>query len=114
MTSFYPPRLPRKNILVRALSGDRFMLNLGSMSDSVMCEKFIKAIRSREHVMRDGVSCRVVNHWESQGLLECERNNESGWRKFQSHRIRLVSHRAKVTRIWCATNKNRKSQTVLF
>lgn len=82
MTSLYPPRLPRKNVLVRGLSGDRFLLNLGSISDSVLCEKFIKAIYSREHVMRDGVSCRVVNHWESQGLLECERNNESGWRKF--------------------------------
>ena len=43
MTSFYLPRLPRKNILVRALSGDRFMLNLGSISDSVLCEKFINS-----------------------------------------------------------------------
>jgi DNA-binding transcriptional MerR regulator len=32
--------------------------------------------------MCDEVSCRVVNHWESKGLIECERNNESGWRKF--------------------------------
>lgn len=82
MTSFYPPRLPRKNILIKALAGDSFSLNLGSISGSVPCEKFIKAIHSREHVMQDGVSCRVMNHWESQGLLECERNNESGWRKF--------------------------------
>lgn len=82
MISLYPPRLPRENVLVRALSGDRFLINLGSISESVPCEKFIKAIRSREHIMREGVSGRVVNHWESQGLLECERNNDSGWRKF--------------------------------
>lgn len=82
MTSLYPPRLERNNILIRALVGDRFLINLGSISSSESCKKFIKTLHSREHIVRDGVSCRVVNHWESQGLLECERNNESGWRKF--------------------------------
>lgn len=24
----------------------------------------------------------MINHWESQGLIECERNNNTGWRKF--------------------------------
>lgn len=28
------------------------------------------------------VSGRVIHHWESTGLLECERIGESGWRKF--------------------------------
>lgn len=74
--------LHRKNVEVRSMLGDRFFMNRGALSSSEPCKKFIKAIRSREHIVRDGVSCRVVNHWESQGLLECERNNESGWRKF--------------------------------
>jgi DNA-binding transcriptional MerR regulator len=82
MTPLSQDSLHRKNIEVRALLGDRFLINFAGMSDSEPCKKYIKVIRSRNHVMRDEVSCRVVNHWESKGLIECERNNESGWRRF--------------------------------
>lgn len=77
-----PPSLERKNVLIRALLGDRFFINLSTISDSNICQKFITNIRSRKHTVQDVISCRVINHWESLGLIECERNNDSGWRKF--------------------------------
>lgn len=76
-----PSHCLHRNVDIRGSFGDRFLINFAEMSDSEQCKKFIKGIGSRNYVMRDGVSCRVVNHWESHGLLECERNNESGWRK---------------------------------
>lgn len=82
MESLPPSGLTRKNILIRALLGDRFFLNLSTISDSNICQKFITNIRSREHTVQDVISCRVINHWEALGLIECERNNDSGWRKF--------------------------------
>jgi DNA-binding transcriptional MerR regulator len=77
----------RKNILIRALLGDRFFINFATISDSEGCKKFLRHIRLRDHFVQNTVSCRVLNHWELQGLLECERNNESGWRKFN-----LIEH----------------------
>lgn len=74
--------LERKNISARAVLGDRFFINLGTISGSDVCKKFRKDIRLRQHVIQNCVSCRVMNHWEAQDLIECERNNDSGWRKF--------------------------------
>ncbi|MBS0626729.1 MAG: MerR family transcriptional regulator [Verrucomicrobia bacterium] len=28
------------------------------------------------------ISYRVLNHWDEEGLLECVRDSEKGWRKF--------------------------------
>ena len=82
MDSLPPPGLARKNVHVRALLGDRFFINLGTMLGSKPCKKFIETLRSRDSFAQDLISCRVINHWESQGLIECERNNNTGWRKF--------------------------------
>lgn len=82
MTALPSHCLHRKNVIARSLLGDRLFINRGALSRSEPCKKFIKAIRSRQYIIRGGVSSRVISHWESQDLLECERKNESGWRKF--------------------------------
>lgn len=74
--------LERKNSKIRALLGDRFFINYATFSDSEVCKKFVKNIHLRQHVVQYLVSCRVINHWEAHKLIECERNNDSGWRKF--------------------------------
>ena len=72
----------RKNILIGALLGDRFFINFATISDSEGCKKFLRHIRLWDHLIQNIVFCRVLNHWEMQGFLECERNYESRWRKF--------------------------------
>jgi DNA-binding transcriptional MerR regulator len=36
----------------------------------------------RRHRVSDSASYRLLNYWEKEGLLSCERETENGWRKF--------------------------------
>lgn len=68
------------SIMVR---GDTFQIRLEAFLESEFYKKFIKAIRSkRSTISQQDVSYRVISYWDTQGLIECERDSEKGWRKF--------------------------------
>jgi len=62
---------------------DDFWIHLGGYLGSSLYEKFNNIIHKPvKTIATQDVPYRVLSHWDSQGLLECERNKEKGWRKF--------------------------------
>jgi hypothetical protein len=63
--------------------GEAFEDNLEALLNSKFYKNFIAVIRSnRCSISQQDVSYRVISHWDTQGLIECERDSEKGWRKF--------------------------------
>ncbi len=57
--------------------------NLTTSFESEVCQKMVENFRTRNLTLQqDDVPYRVLSHWDSAGLLECERENGSGWRRF--------------------------------
>lgn len=66
--------------MVRA--GD-FFVNAFKFFESTRYQSFSDKIHEPKQVIKkDDIPYRVLSHWDSQDLIECERNNEKGWRKF--------------------------------
>lgn len=73
----------RKSCILSAVRGDTFYQNLLKACESEICKKMVEQFRLRKSIELDkSVSYRVLSHWEDLNLLECERSNETGWRKF--------------------------------
>jgi len=63
--------------------GDSFLINLGMLCDSPKATEIIKRFHSRHlEIEKSDVSYRVLTHWDSLGLIECERDSSQGWRRF--------------------------------
>lgn len=63
--------------------GDSFLINLGMLCDSSKATEIIKRFHSRHlEIEKSDVSYRVLTHWDSLGLIECERDSSQGWRRF--------------------------------
>lgn len=63
--------------------GDSFLINLGMLCDSAKATEIIKRFHSRHlEIEKSDVSYRVLTHWDSLGLIECERDSSQGWRRF--------------------------------
>jgi DNA-binding transcriptional MerR regulator len=75
--------LTRTSCILSAVRGDSFYQNLFKACESEICKKMVEQFRLRKSIELDkSVSYRVLSHWEDLNLLECERSNETGWRKF--------------------------------
>jgi len=54
--------------------GDSFLINLGMLCDSAKANEIIKRFHSHHlKIEKSDVSYRVLTHWDSLGLIECER-----------------------------------------
>ena len=63
--------------------GDSFLINLGKLCDSAKAIEIVKRFRSRHlEIEKSDVSYRVLTHWDSLDLIECERDSSQGWRRF--------------------------------
>ena len=63
--------------------GDSFAIRLVQIEESKTCQELLKQFRDRGlTIQRDDVSYRVLSHWDTQGLLVCERGGKKGWRRF--------------------------------
>ena len=63
--------------------GDQFMINLVRSYESSKCRKMVNDFRSRVlSLKKEDATYRVLSHWDTMGLLECERDGEKGWRRF--------------------------------
>jgi DNA-binding transcriptional MerR regulator len=67
----------------RMVRGDNFQVNLGRLVSSSFYKIFTESLYSRRRTLsQQETSYRVLSHWDLEGLLECERDSEKGWRKF--------------------------------
>lgn len=63
--------------------GPYFQENIRRFEKSSFYQKFIKGLYSHEvSIDKENISYRVLNHWDEENLLECSRDSEKGWRKF--------------------------------
>ncbi|MEI8124594.1 MAG: MerR family transcriptional regulator [Parachlamydiaceae bacterium] len=78
-----PSKLPRSLPEITMFRGDQFMINLIKIHESPKCQKTIEGFRSRTlSLKKDDATYRVLSHWDNLDLLECERDGEKGWRRF--------------------------------
>lgn len=63
--------------------GDKFFENFYNFCDSVLHQSLSEALhKHRQVITKKDITHRVLSHWDTEGLIECERNNDKGWRKF--------------------------------
>lgn len=63
--------------------GDQFMINLVRSYESPQCRKMVDDFRLRVlSLKKEDATYRVLSHWDTMGLLECDRDGEKGWRRF--------------------------------
>jgi len=76
-------KLPRSHPEITMFRGDHFSINLSKTYESQNCQKLIKNFRSRILALtQEDATYRTISHWDTMGLLECERDGEKGWRRF--------------------------------
>lgn len=62
---------------------DSFLMNLEKLYESAKATEIIKRFHSRHlEIEKSDVSYRVLTHWDSLDLIECERDSSQGWRRF--------------------------------
>lgn len=74
---------PNPHVSATVRSGDEFFINFTNFCDSTLQQTFSSAVHQHRQIVKDKeVTYRVLSHWDTEGLIECERNNDKGWRKF--------------------------------
>ncbi|MFN0065317.1 MAG: MerR family transcriptional regulator [Chlamydiales bacterium] len=78
-----PFKLPRSHLEITMFRGDHFAINLAKAYESQKCQELIKSFRSRVLALKkEDATYRTLSHWDDMELLECERDGEKGWRRF--------------------------------
>lgn len=74
---------PYRNSIFSTSRGDVFLSNLDIVIYSQQALKNIELLSRRTcEIKIENLSYRTLHHWDSIGLIECERESESGWRRF--------------------------------
>ena len=69
------------SMILRA--GDQLAINMGFYLKSKVARRVSEKLNEKTGTMRDTqLSYRVVNNWESVGLIDSDRPSGKGWRKF--------------------------------
>ena len=72
--------------------GDYFDYNWTKMVSTEVVVKFLENLRIRKGKVRnDEITYRIINHWDSKGLIECHRDKEKGWRLFNLQELTWLS-----------------------
>ncbi len=63
--------------------GYRFVSNLNKLINSTQAMRNLEVLSQRNCELKiDTLSYRTLHHWDSIGLIECQRESGSGWRRF--------------------------------
>lgn len=63
--------------------GSHFKQRLEMYHSTTMCKAISAALNVKDrHVKELPMTYRTINHWESQGLIDCDRKEDAGWRQF--------------------------------
>lgn len=74
-----------KEKIIQVCRGEQFPLLLLDFYNSSGIRNTAKAFYERKSLAEENpISYRTLNHWESMGLIECERGSGTGWRKFNA------------------------------
>lgn len=77
------PKLPRSHPEITMFRGEHFAINVAKAHESQKCQKLIKNFRPRILTLKqEDATYRTLSHWDTMELLECEREGEKGWRRF--------------------------------
>ncbi len=69
--------------MITTFRGHTFVSNLDKLLDSQQALKNLEILSRRNCGSKiDSLSYRTLHHWDSIGLIECERESNSGWRRF--------------------------------
>ena len=77
--------LSEKEEIIQECRGHQFPLLLLDFYNSLGARNTAKVLYERRALAEDNpISYRTLNHWETMGLIECERGGGTGWRKFNA------------------------------
>lgn len=63
--------------------GSYFKNRLEMYHSTTMCKAISAALNVKDHHIKDlPMTYRTINHWESQGLIDCDRKEGTAWRQF--------------------------------
>lgn len=63
--------------------GSHFKDRLEMYHSTAMCKAISAALNVKDHRIKDlPMTYRTINHWETQGLIDCARKEGSEWRQF--------------------------------
>ena len=72
-----------RSSMLTIFRGHRFVTNLNKLIDSTQAMRNIEVLSQRNCELKiDTLSYRTLHHWDSIGLIECQRESGSGWRRF--------------------------------
>ena len=76
--------LPREGCpIISIVRGDSFWPNLIKIENSEKALHILKQLRTRKTAIeKNEIPYRVLNHWDSLNLIECDRESSKGWRRF--------------------------------
>lgn len=106
--------LYRKNILLTHFRGDAFLINLHTLCNSPEVMRNVQVLRQRNNEVRDAVSYRTLNHWDSLDLIQCERDSGKGWRRFNAKEALWVSVIRKFRDLGVSHEKIRRCKPYFF
>jgi hypothetical protein len=73
---------------VASLRSRHFSDNISESSRSDLCQKIVASFRERQLTLHTAhLSYRTLSHWDSLGLINCERDEKKGWRRFNVTRV---------------------------
>lgn len=63
--------------------GSYFKQRLDMYNSTTMCKAISAALNVKDRHIKDlPMTYRTINHWESQGLVDCDRKEDAAWRQF--------------------------------
>jgi hypothetical protein len=63
--------------------GSHFKQRLEMYNSTAMCKAISAALNIKDYHIKDlPMTYRTINHWESQGLIDCDRKEDAAWRQF--------------------------------
>ena len=72
-----------RSSMLTIFRGHTFVSNLNKLIDSKQAMKNLEILSQRYCELKiDTLSYRTLHHWDSVGLIECQRESGSGWRRF--------------------------------
>ncbi len=104
-----------RNSVLTIFRGDIFHSNLGMLLNSPRALKNLEILSKRTcEVKIENLSYRILHHWDSVGLIECERESGSGWRKFSLIEATWVHVIAKFRSMGVALDAISKAKLTFF
>lgn len=84
ITELYNEKNSSSEFFINLFSrGSYFKQRLDMYNSTTMCKAISAALNVKDRHIKDlPMTYRTINHWESQGLVDCDRKEDAAWRQF--------------------------------